>query len=143
MARAFGVPDARLIMPNPCTCVCPCCERPDHVALEVLGAGEEEGPETPRSSFYGQKDVHKLSDPNNIDKFIKHIGKHLGAARKAEKIVPDADDDGRRAARAKVAGFEYACATLKKQPTSHASTVAMSVNVLSDRVPACYIADLP
>lgn len=142
LSQAFGVADAsaaQRMLPNPCTFVCACCPRSNHTVSVVLGGAT--GPETP--SFFDQADVHKLSSPNNLNKVIQHTAIHLKQAQDAKEVVPVGDADGVRDAQKKIDGFEYALLTLKKQATTLEPLADATMLVDADRVPKCYIADLP
>ncbi|KAH8052413.1 hypothetical protein JL721_10887 [Aureococcus anophagefferens] len=140
LSQAFGVADASA------------AHAPEsvHLRVRVLPAVEphglrrarrRDGPETP--SFFDQADVHKLSSPNNLNKVIQHTAIHLKQAQDAKEVVPVGDADGVRDAQKKIDGFEYALLTLKKQATTLEPLADATMLVDADRVPKCYIADLP
>jgi hypothetical protein len=142
LSQAFGVADAsaaQRMLPNPCVFVCACCPRSNHTVSVVIGGAT--GPETP--SFFDQADVHKLSSPNNLHKVIEHTNIHLKQAQDAKEVVPVGDADGVRDAQKKIDGFEYALLTLKKQATTLEPLANATMLVDAERVPKCYIADLP
>ena len=142
LSQAFGVADAsaaQRMLPNPCVFVCACCPRSNHTVSVVIGGAT--GPETP--SFFDQADVHKLSSPNNLHKVIQHTAIHLKQAQDAKEVVPVGDADGVRDAQKKIDGFECALLTLKKQATTLEPLANATMLVDAERVPKCYIADLP